>query len=144
MNSITSSYPLFSANGKVNGAICFVKNYEQLQRSIPMPCREPFNVDLGNGTRYRFQNIIGSSHWLQKVISIAKKAAGSASPIMIQGETGTGKELIAQAIHNHSPRRDQKFVAVNCAAIPHDLLEGMLFGTSRGGLYRRTGQARLI
>ena len=51
---------------------------------------------------------------------------------MIQGETGTGKELFAQSIHNHSSRRDQKFVAINCAAIPHDLLEGMLFGTSKG------------
>ncbi len=51
---------------------------------------------------------------------------------MIQGETGTGKELFAQSIHNHSPRRQEKYVAVNCAAIPHDLLEGMLFGTTRG------------
>jgi arginine utilization regulatory protein len=51
---------------------------------------------------------------------------------MIQGETGTGKELFAQSIHNHSPRRQEKYVGVNCAAIPHDLLEGMLFGTARG------------
>ncbi|WDP90050.1 MAG: sigma 54-interacting transcriptional regulator [Desulfobacter sp.] len=132
VNSITSAYPLYTKTGKVNGAICFVKDYERLRRSTPMPPREPFHTDLGNGTRFRFSDIIGSSHWLKKVIGIAKKAADSASPIMIQGETGTGKELVAQAIHNHSPRRDQKFVAVNCAAIPHDLLEGMLFGTSRG------------
>lgn len=63
---------------------------------------------------------------------MARKAASSSSPIMIQGETGTGKELFAQSIHNHSQRREQKYVAVNCAAIPHDLLEGMLFGITRG------------
>jgi len=51
---------------------------------------------------------------------------------MIQGETGTGKELFAQSIHNHSQRREQKFIGINCGAIPHDLLEGILFGTARG------------
>ncbi len=132
VNSITSSYPLYTTEGKVNGAICFVKDYELLRQSTPMPSREPFHADLANGTQYRFSDIIGTSSWLKKVIGIAQKAADSASPIMIQGETGTGKELFAQSIHNQGPRRDQKFVAVNCAAIPHDLLEGMLFGTSRG------------
>jgi len=131
VNSITSAYPLYK-EGQTNGAISFVKDYELLRRSTPMPTREPFHSDLGNGTRFKFSDIIGSSHWLTKVIGIAGKAADSSSPIMIQGETGTGKELFAQSIHNHSPRRDQKFVALNCAAIPHDLLEGMLFGTSRG------------
>ena len=131
VNTITSSYPLYT-DGRVNGAICFVKDYELLRRSAPMPTREPFQVDLGNGTRFLFSNLIGSSHGFRQVIGIAKKAAASSSPIMIQGETGTGKELFAQSIHNHSPRQDRKFVAVNCAAIPHDLLEGMLFGTSRG------------
>ena len=97
-----------------------------------MPSREPFHDNLGNGTRFTFEHLIGSSRSFRQVIGIAQKAADSSSPIMIQGETGTGKELFAQAIHNHSPRREKKFVAVNCAAIPHDLLEGMLFGTSRG------------
>ena len=131
VNTITSSYPLYS-KGQVNGAICFVKDYELLRRSTPMPSREPFHTDRGNGTQFTFHNLIGSSHSFRQVIAIARKAADSTSPIMIQGETGTGKELFAQAIHNHSPRQKNKFVAVNCAAIPHDLLEGMLFGTSRG------------
>jgi arginine utilization regulatory protein len=65
-------------------------------------------------------------------VNIAKKAANSSSPVMLCGETGTGKELFAQSIHNHSIRYQQKYVAVNCAAIPADLLEGLLFGTTRG------------
>ncbi len=131
VNTITSAYPLYT-NEKANGAICFVKDYELLRRSAHMPTREPLQADLGNGTLFSFSNLIGSSHGFRQVIGIAQKAAASSSPIMIQGETGTGKELFAQSIHNHSPRRDKKFVAINCAAIPHDLLEGMLFGTSRG------------
>ncbi len=133
VNSITSAYPLYTKN-EISGVICFVKDYERLRRSPPTPMttRDPFHKDFGNGTRFKFSDIIGSSHWLKKVMGIAQNAAGSVSPVMIQGETGTGKELFAQAIHNHGPRRDKKFVAINCAAIPHDLLEGMLFGTTRG------------
>ena len=131
VNTITSAYPLYT-NGQANGAICFVKDYELLRRSAPMPTREPLQANLGNGTRYSFSDLIGSSRGFLQAMGIARKAAASSSPIMVQGETGTGKELFAQSIHNHSPRRERKFVAVNCAAIPHDLLEGMLFGTSRG------------
>ncbi len=131
VNTITSVYPLY-ANGQVSGAICFVKDYELLSRPAPMSTREPLQTNLGNGTRFRFSDLIGSSSGFMQAVNIARKAAASSSPIMIQGETGTGKELFAQSVHNHSPRRNQKFVAVNCAAIPHDLLEGMLFGTSRG------------
>lgn len=131
VNTITSAYPLYDKD-RVNGAICFVKDYELLRRSTPMHTREPFQKDLGNGTQFSFSDLVGSTHGFRQVIGIARKAAASSSPIMIQGETGTGKELFAQAIHNHGPRRNRKFVAVNCAAIPHDLLEGMLFGTSRG------------
>jgi len=143
VNTITSAYPLYS-KGRANGAICFVKDYELLRRSTPMPTREPFHADLGNGTRFRFSDIIGSSRWLKQVMGIARKAADSSSPIMIQGETGTGKELFAQSIHNHGPRRDHKFVALNCAAIPHDLLEGMLFGTSRGAFTGALDKAGLF
>jgi len=130
-NTITSVYPLFKEDD-VNGVICFVKDYELLQASTPMASITQFRPDLGNGTRYTFADLIGNSPDFQRVVSAARKASTSSSPIMIQGETGTGKELFAQSIHNHSWRNKKKFVGVNCAAIPHDLLEGLLFGTSKG------------
>ncbi|MFN2437071.1 MAG: sigma-54 interaction domain-containing protein [Desulfotignum sp.] len=130
-NTITSVYPLFD-NDTITGVICFVKDYEQLRRSIPVPSASECRSTLGNGTQYTFEDLIGSSPDFIRVKETAQKASVSPSPIMIQGETGTGKELFAQAIHNFSPRHKQKYVAVNCAAIPHYLMEGMLFGTTRG------------
>ncbi len=130
-NTITSVYPLFNGT-EINGAICFVKDYELLQKSTPITSIVHCRSDLGNGTRYTFADLIGNSSDFQRVVSAARKASSSSSPIMIQGETGTGKELFAQSIHNHSFRKRKKFVGVNCAAIPHDLLEGLLFGTSKG------------
>ena len=130
-NTITSVYPLIEKM-KVNGVICFVKDYEQLQKSLPMPLPRQNRPDLGNGTQYTFTDLIGGGKEFMRVVSTARKAAVSASPIMIQGETGTGKELFAQAIHNHSRRRKYKFIALNCGAIPKDLLEGLLFGTTKG------------
>jgi len=66
------------------------------------------------------------------IISVAKRAAKSTSPVLIHGETGTGKELFAQSIHNYSKNSKGPFVAINCAAIPDNLLEGLLFGTVKG------------
>ncbi|MGM0393735.1 MAG: sigma-54 interaction domain-containing protein [Thermodesulfobacteriota bacterium] len=130
-NTITSVYPLFH-NNTIAGVICFVKDYERLRRSMPVPAASECRSTLGNGTQYTFEDLIGSSPDFTRVKETAQKASVSPSPIMIQGETGTGKELFAQAIHNFSPRHKQKYVAVNCAAIPHYLMEGMLFGTTRG------------
>ncbi|MBU2629721.1 MAG: sigma 54-interacting transcriptional regulator, partial [Proteobacteria bacterium] len=65
-------------------------------------------------------------------VEAAKMSAQSISPVMLFGETGTGKELIAQSIHNNSARNQNQYVAINCAAIPENLLEGILFGTSKG------------
>jgi len=130
-NTITSVYPLFD-NDTITGVICFVKDYEQLRRSMPVPAASECRSTLGNGTQFTFEDLIGSSPDFIRVKETAQKASVSPSPIMIQGETGTGKELFAQAIHNFSPRHKQKYVAVNCAAIPHYLMEGMLFGTTRG------------
>jgi arginine utilization regulatory protein len=130
-NTITSVYPLFD-NGTITGVICFVKDYEQLRRSMPVPPTQECRSMLGNGTQYTFDDLIGSSPDFIRVKETAQKASMSPSPIMIQGETGTGKELFAQAIHNFSPRHKEKYVAVNCAAIPQYLMEGMLFGTTRG------------
>lgn len=77
-------------------------------------------------------NIVGNSPAIQAVFDIAKKAASSDSTILIFGESGTGKELIARALHHNSPRAKNSFIAVNCAAIPHDLLESELFGYEKG------------
>ncbi len=130
-NTITSVYPLYDKES-ITGVICFVKDYALLRRSMPGTVPPECRFELGNGTRFTFDDLIGSSPDFIRVKETARKAAASPSPIMIQGETGTGKELFAQSIHNFSPRQQEKYVAVNCAAIPRDLMEGMLFGTTRG------------
>jgi len=79
-----------------------------------------------------FKDIVGRSAPLQRVLRDVEVVAPTDSGVLIQGETGTGKELIAQAIHDRSPRRDRPFVKVNCAAIPSGLLESELFGHEKG------------
>src|SRR6201993_4119839 len=79
-----------------------------------------------------FEQIIGRSAALRRVLSEVEVVAPTDSGVLIQGETGTGKELIAQAIHNRSTRRDRPFIKVNCAAIPSGLLESELFGHEKG------------
>lgn len=82
--------------------------------------------------RYNFEDIIGESETIKKVKSMAAFVAQGISSIIIYGETGTGKELFAQAIHNSSPRRSKPFVAINCAAIPATIIESILFGYEEG------------
>ncbi|MED1860013.1 sigma-54 interaction domain-containing protein [Brevibacillus reuszeri] len=82
--------------------------------------------------KYQFEDIYGESPSFQKVIQIARKIARSNSTVLLLGETGTGKELLAQAIHNASPRRREPFVGVNFAAISETLLESELFGYEEG------------
>ena len=79
-----------------------------------------------------FDQIIGRSAALEAVLEKVELVAPTTSTVLIRGETGTGKELVAKAIHNISPRYDRPFVKVNCAAIPLDLLESELFGHERG------------
>ncbi|HSB68230.1 MAG TPA: sigma-54 dependent transcriptional regulator [Candidatus Methylomirabilis sp.] len=83
-------------------------------------------------TRYRFENLIGKSRAMQEVFSLIEQVAGSRSTVMIYGKSGTGKELVAKAVHYNSPRLSKAFVAVNCAAIPSELLESELFGHEKG------------
>lgn len=82
--------------------------------------------------RYDFQNIIGKSDRMLKVLDLVGQVASSKSTILINGETGTGKEVIAKAIHANSPRADFPFVAVNSSSLPPDLLESTLFGHVKG------------
>lgn len=86
----------------------------------------------GHKAKYTFDSIIGTSKEIQKTRDTAKKMARSNSSVLITGETGTGKELFAQAIHNGSRRKNYQFVAVNCASIPEPLLESELFGYEEG------------
>lgn len=85
------------------------------------------------GKKYEFGNVIqGNSPAIRQVFGMMEKAAGSGITVSISGETGTGKELVAKAIHYHSPRKSKPFVAVNVAAIPSELLESELFGHEKG------------
>ena len=81
---------------------------------------------------YTFEHIIGNGENLQKAVRIARKIAPQNNSVLLVGETGTGKEIFAQSIHRCSPRKDKKFVALNCAAIPETLIESLLFGTQKG------------
>src|ERR1700686_4634262 len=90
--------------------------------------------------RYSFPNIIGKSERMLRLLDLVGQVASSRSTILITGETGTGKELVAKAIHANSPRNQQVFVAVNSGSLPPDLLESTLFGHTRGAF---TGAVQL-
>ena len=83
-------------------------------------------------TRYHFENLIGKSRPMQEVFGLIEQVAGSRSTVMVYGKSGTGKELVAKAVHYNSQRSTKNFVPVNCAAIPAELLESELFGHERG------------
>jgi two-component system, NtrC family, response regulator AtoC len=83
-------------------------------------------------TKYNFSNILGKSKPMLDLFTLIKKVASSRSTVLIQGKSGTGKELVAKALHYNSPRRERPLVTVNCSAIPKDLLESELFGHLKG------------
>ena len=79
-----------------------------------------------------FQDIIGKNPRMVEICKLVQKVAGSEASVLLNGETGTGKELFAKSIHLLSPRKDRPFITLNCAAIPHELLENELFGSEKG------------
>lgn len=106
-----------------------------------------------NGTTYTFEEILGNSQSLRDVISEAKNIAMLSNNFLIYGETGTGKEVFAQSIHNLGENSQEPFVPINCAAIPEGLFEGILFGTVKGsytgsqdqiGLFEEAGSGTLF
>jgi arginine utilization regulatory protein len=130
-NTIHSVFPLFKKD-RLEGVICLVREYNVLEEticsiSIPRPKQA-----RPNDTRFDFDDIVGSNIEFLRAVNTARMAANTPSAVMLCGETGTGKELFAQAIHNQSERSINPYTAVNCAAIPENLLEGLLFGTTSG------------
>lgn len=94
--------------------------------------QEVRNLRISLDKKYGFENILGQSKPLLYVLDMASRAAIATSTVLIHGETGTGKELLAKAVHFNSRRKDKPFVTINCGAIPKDLLESELFGHVRG------------
>ena len=97
-----------------------------------------------NNTRFHFDHIIFSSREMAHTVEQARRSSRSKSNILIVGETGTGKELFAQSIHNESPRKNKPFIAQNCAALPESLLESLLFGTTVGSFTGAVDRAGLF
>ena len=93
---------------------------------------EPLHIESEVQSEHVFADIVGKSIALRKVLDQVAIVAPTASTVLLHGETGTGKELLARAIHNLSPRRERTFVRLNCAAIPSGLLESELFGHEKG------------
>lgn len=113
-------------NDKVVGAVINFQDVSKLQRMEAKVRRRLFSS--GHVANMYFDDIIGTSSQIQRSVSLAKDFAHTDSAILILGETGTGKEVFAQSIHNGSRRRQGPFVALNCAALPEQILESELFG----------------
>ena len=108
------------------------KKSERLETQLQESEEEISYLRREVGGKYDFSSIIGKDKALQEILNTIKKVVDQKSTIIILGESGTGKELLARAIHYNSKRRDKKFVAVNCGAIPRELLESEFFGHVKG------------
>lgn len=137
---VTSTIPIIS-NGRIQGAIEIFKDLSkvvELSEKILMLQSTLYSKDmrgsrfLQNGTQYNISDIIGQSNTINQLKSKIQKIANSNSPVFVFGETGTGKELVVQGIHNLSHRRSKPFIAQNCGALPENLLESIIFGTVQG------------
>lgn len=111
-------------DGDING---MVTSFREMQRVYKL-----VNKYTGMNARYTFEDLIGESDQILRIIEYAKTISDSPSTVLIQADSGTGKELFAQAIHNYSNRSENGFVAVNCGAIPAPLIESELFGYDDG------------
>ena len=124
-----------------NGAFDYITKGDDNNKIIPLLYRAMEKVDLGKkvqqlekqlSDKHSFDKIIGKSKPIQKAIELARKVAATDTTVLLTGETGTGKEVFAQAIHQESKRNRNNFVAINCAAFSKELLESEMFGHKAG------------
>ncbi|MEC1601047.1 arginine utilization regulatory protein RocR [Bacillus halotolerans] len=137
ITTINHTYPIVQ-DGNIKGAVEIAKDVTKLERLI----RENMHKK-GNAT-YTFDSILGTSPAIQDVIENAKRATRTSSSVLLAGETGTGKELFAQSIHNGSDRSSGPFISQNCAALPDSLVESILFGTKKGAFTGAVDQPGLF
>lgn len=128
-------------DGEVIGVYSISKNETKLQSLLTeiVELKRQFNDKNtdekkinSNGTRFNFSDIIGSSLIIKKLINEAEAISWLDNSVLLVGDTGTGKEVFAQSIHNFSKRKTQPFIGINCSAIPENLLESILFGSVKG------------
>ena len=121
---ICTARPIFDAKEEMQGTIIIFNEINRIRKLV--------NDMAGSLARFTFNSIIGTSPAIRDTRKMAMIAAPQHSTVLLQGETGTGKELFAQAIHNYSERCNHPFIAINCGAIPRELLESELFGYAGG------------
>ncbi len=151
LSTVNTGIPIIK-DGQLLGCVSFERDMQILQKgisdyqSMQQILLQHLSASLTpiKSTRYTMQDIIGSDPLLVSAKNLASKMALKDINILIQGETGTGKEIFAQGIHNLSSRKNEKFVAVNCAAFPETLIEGLLFGTAKGAFTGSTDKIGLI
>lgn len=119
-----SVFPIYDEKNNLIGMVNSIREMDKVYQMI--------NKYTGGNARFSFDDIIAQSKSMKSIISFCKKVANSPSTVLIEGDSGTGKEVLAQAIHNYSSRKDSGFVAINCAAIPETLIESELFGYDEG------------
>jgi len=136
--TINTTLPVFG-QGRLLGAVEVARDISRVRKLAEQVLDLRRKLDVSpppdrarQAAKYTFDDIIGTSPDLEKVLTQASLAAHTDSPVLVTGETGTGKELLVQAIHNASLRHGSPFVAQNCAALPESLLEAILFGSTKG------------
>ncbi len=138
ITTINTTIPLKNEN-EIVGALEIAKNITHVKKLSDqlMELQSELNDSYSNKNKglrhYVFKDIIGNNKIFKKAVEIGRKASKTSSSVLIYGETGSGKELFAQSIHYEGIRKNNSFIAQNCAAIPDALLEGILFGTEAGG-----------
>ncbi len=143
VDTIHNVFPL-TQKGKLTGVISFITKYQELDDVADNSKNNVMQLSFIGDTDFCLDDIIGNSVPLLESINRARLTSQTDSPVLIYGETGTGKELFAQSIHNLSSRKKARYIAVNCAAIPENLLEGTLFGTSKGAFTGAIDKAGLF
>ena len=148
--ALNTTLPI-KVNGKILGALEISKDITKIKKlSDELIKLQTVNNEINENlscckkNKYSFDDIIGECPKIKRTIELAKKATESDATVFIYGETGTGKELLSQAIHYGSSRKDKPFIAINCTTLPETLFESILFGTEKGGFTGATNKMGLF